>query len=208
MKKIGITTRFNDNNILMVKPEYIDYLKNNGLIPIILKYNDNNLDNLIKDCDGFVISGGDDLDPSLYGEENKSSITTLKEIDLLDRKIVNYCVENKKPLLGICRGMQAINVFLGGTLFQDIKNHKDRFHVVKGLDPLFEDEFMVNTYHHQAIKELAKGLKIIAIHEEDDIIEAIKHEFLPIIAIQWHPEQMATSVSSMALINKFKEYLG
>ena len=104
--------------------------------------------------------------------------------------------------------MQAINVFLGGTLFQDIKNHKDRFHVVKGLDPLFEDEFMVNTYHHQAIKELAKGLKIIAIHEEDDIIEAIKHEFLPIIAIQWHPEQMATSVSSMALINKFKEYLG
>ena len=205
--RIGITTRLNEENILAIKPEYIVYLEKNDMQPVILKYDDDNLDDLIKSCDGFIISGGDDLDPSFYGEENIASTTTLKEIDLLDKRIVDYCVEFKKPLLGICRGMQAINVFLGGTLFQDIKNHKDRFHIIKGLDPLFEDEFMVNTYHHQAIKDLAKGLKVIAIHEEDDIIEAVMHEKLPIIAIQWHPEQMADSASSKALINKLKEYL-
>jgi len=205
--RIGITTRLNEENILAIKPEYIEYLEKNGMQPVILKYDDDNLDDLIKSCDGFIISGGDDLDPSFYGETNIASTPTLKEIDLLDKKLVNYCVDNKLPLLGICRGMQAINIFLGGTLFQDIKNHIDRFHKIKGLDPLFEDEFMVNTYHHQAIKDLAKGLKVIAIHEEDGIIEAVMHEKLPIIAIQWHPEQMADSVSSKALINKFKEYL-
>lgn len=205
--RIGITTRLNEENILAIKPEYIEYLEKNDMQPVILKYDEDNLDDLIKSCDGFIISGGDDLDPSFYGEANIASTPTLKEIDLLDKRIVNYCVEFKRPLLGICRGMQAINVFLGGTLFQDIKNHKDRFHIVKGLDPLLEDEFMVNTYHHQAIKDLAKGLKVIAIHEEDGIIEAVMHEFLPIIAIQWHPEQMADSVSSKAIISKFKQYL-
>ena len=174
--RIGITTRLNEENMLAIKPEYIDYLEKNSLTPIILKYNDNNLDDLIKSCDGFIISGGDDLDPSFYGETNISCEITLKEIDLLDQRIVNYCVNNKMPLLGICRGMQAINVFLGGSLYQDIPNHKDTFHIIKGLDPLFEDEFRVNTYHHQAIKDLAKGLIVTAICESDGIIEAIKHE--------------------------------
>ena len=205
--RIGITTRLNEENILAVKPEYIDYLEKNSLAPIILKYNDNNLDDLIKSCDGFIISGGDDLDPSFYGEANISCETTLKEIDLLDQRIVNYCIDNKVPLLGICRGMQAINVFLGGSLYQDIPNHKDIIHNVKGLDPLFEDSFKINSMHHQAIKDLAKGLKVIAICVKDGTIEAVIHDNLPIIGCQWHPEQMADSISSKALINKFKEYL-
>lgn len=204
--RIGITTRLNEENILAVKPEYIKYLEDNGLMPVILKYDDKNIDKLIKSCDGFIISGGDDLDPSFYGEDNTNSTTTLKEIDLLDQKLVNYCVDNKLPLLGICRGMQAINVFLGGSLYQDIPNHKDIIHNVKGLDPLFEESFRINSIHHQAIKDLAKGLKVIALQEEDRIIEAVIHDNLPIIGCQWHPEQMASSFSSKALINKFKEY--
>ena len=205
--RIGITTRLNEENILAIKPEYIEYLEKNGMQPVILKYDDDNLDDLIKSCDGFIISGGDDLDPSFYGEANIASTPTLKEIDLLDKRIVNYCVEFKKPLLGICRGMQAINVFLGGSLYQDIPNHKDRFHEVVGMNPLFEDKFSINSMHHQAIKDLAKGLKVIAICAEDENIEAVMHEDLPIIGCQWHPEQMADSVSSKALINKFKQYL-
>ena len=208
MRRIGITTRLNDDNILDVKPEYISYLENNGLMPVILKYTDSNLDQLINSCDGFIISGGDDLDPAFYGETNTASTPTLKEIDLVDQKIVNYCVKTGKPLLGICRGMQAINVFLGGSLYQDIPNHKETFHEIKSLGLFSEENFIVNTFHHQAIKVLAKGLKVIAIHEPDGIIEAIIHESLPIIAIQWHPEQMADSTSSKDLINIFKKYLG
>ena len=206
--KVGITTRLNEENILTVKPEYINYLEENGLMPVILKYDDINLDKEIASCDGFIISGGDDLDPSFYGESNKKCLCTLKEIDLLDKRIVNYCANNKIPLLGICRGMQAINVFLGGSLYQDIPNHKDIIHNVKGLDGLFEDKFSINSIHHQAIKDLAKGLKVIAICEEDGIIEAVIHDNLPIVGCQWHPEQMASSFSSKAIINKFKEYIG
>ena len=205
--KIGITTRLNEENILAVKPEYIKYLEENKLSPVVLKYDDIYLDEKIASCDGFIISGGDDIDPSFYGESNKNCLCTLKEIDLLDKRIVEYCANNKIPLLGICRGMQAINVFLGGSLYQDIPNHKDRFHEVVGIDPLFEDKFSINSMHHQAIKDLAKGLKVIAICAEDENIEAVMHEDLPIIGCQWHPEQMASSFSSKALINKFKEYL-
>jgi len=75
--RIGITTRLNEENILAIKPEYIEYLEKNGMQPVILKYDDDNLDDLIKSCDGFIISGGDDLDPSFYGETNIASTPTL-----------------------------------------------------------------------------------------------------------------------------------
>ena len=209
MKKIGLTTRYNDSGELIVDEAYLNYLNEHELLPVILKWNDLEIDELISSCDGFIITGGLDIDPIFYGEDDDRSILTKSEIDFLDRKIVNYCKENAKPLFGICRGMQAINVFLGGSLYQDIPGHKDVNHLLIGLDKMFDERFEVNSNHHQAIKYLAKDLIPLAkSNDELEIIEAIRHKKLPLFGVQWHPEQMASSKESKLLMEEFIKMLG
>jgi putative glutamine amidotransferase len=126
------------------------------------------------------------------------------QIDRLDLDVIEIAQEKKIPIFGICRGLQIINVALGGSLIQDIpkdildhnisfKNKtKDRGHFVSivkesKLHSLFKEEIEVNSYHHQAIDRLADGLTICAV-SSDGIIEAIEGE--NILAVQWHPERM------------------
>lgn len=209
MKKIGVTTRYNDSGELCVKDQYLNYLNEHDLLPVILKWNDLNIDEVIDSCDGFIISGGLDIDPIFYGEDDQKSVLTKAEIDFLDRKIVNYCKDNKKPLLGICRGIQAINVFLGGSLYQDIPGHQGGMHVLRGDGKFFEERFETNTFHHQAIKYLAKGLVPLAYSTDElELIEAVKHEKLPIIGVQWHPELMPKAKESMLIMDEFIRLLG
>jgi len=109
-------------------------------------------------------------------------------------------------MMGVCRGIETINVALGGTLIQDIPSmvelsaHKQSLfpdkpaHYVKSAEgskmrELFGEEFIVNTHHHQAVKTCAPGFRATAVTDEG-VIEAIEHESLPIIATQWHPERM------------------
>ncbi len=107
----------------------------------------------------------------------------------------------KKPIMGICRGMQLINVALGGTLYQDIPTqlgyeHPHAAHEVVAregseLSRLFGRRFTVNSYHHQAVKKLGEGLIADAVFAEDErLVEAVHHETLPVAAYQWHPERM------------------
>lgn len=152
----------------------------------------------LKNPDGLILCGGDDISPEFYNEEN----TNCKKIDFFRDKYEFELLEKfiflKKPVLAICRGIQIVNVFFGGTLYQNIENHKnndgtDLFHQVTAkerfLKNLYGEDFLVNSCHHQAIKDLGKNLCVTAI-SPDNVIEGIVHKSLSIIGVQWHPERI------------------
>lgn len=153
--------------------------------------------------DGLFLSGGVDVTPALYGEEK---IPLCGEGDTkrdsLEYLLVDAFIKAQKPIIGICRGFQLLNVYFGGTLYQDIAaqtgldDHPyDCVHRVRTaegslLHTLFGEEFTVNSLHHQAVKTLGKDLVATAYSVSGNIIEAYEHKTLPIIAVQWHPERM------------------
>ena len=152
--------------------------------------------------DGLLLCGGDDLDPGYYGEENTACGVIDAARDQAEMALLKAYVEAGKPVMGICRGMQVINVFFGGTLYQHIKQvdthrqGKEPYCVhpvdtVEGglLHRLYGDRFVVNSYHHQAVRELGKGLRPLAY--AGPIVEAVEHEVLPVLAVQWHPEKLS-----------------
>ena len=171
---------------------------------------------LIHDCDGILVSGGADVHPNRYGEDYDSSRCEETDLyrDSLEFAVINYALQHKIPLLGICRGEQILNVYMGGSLYQDIptdvpqnvghrrKPIDSNFHRINILSHNFlydickVDSGMANSSHHQAIKKLGKGLEILA-RTNDSIPEAISwsdtdgKSFL--LAVQWHPEWLGKS---------------
>lgn len=152
--------------------------------------------------DGLLLCGGRDLDPSRYGEEVAGARNMDLERDASEWALLRAYIQAEKPIMGICRGHQLINVFFGGSLWQDIpegdlhvrKNDRDAAHpVVAAEDSIlygcYGKEFSVNSSHHQAIKKLGRDLRPTA-YWEGKYMEAIEHVSLPIFAVQWHPERM------------------
>lgn len=154
-----------------------------------------------KDCDGLLLPGGADIDPSLYGQENHGSRQIDRDEDLAQLRLLGDFIRAGKPVLGICKGHQVINVYFGGTLVQHMATaslHQplegDGVHdtfAVSGsvLERLYGAHFPTNSCHHQAIGCLGNGL-IPILFTADHAIEAMIHERLPILSLQWHPERM------------------
>lgn len=156
------------------------------------------------DFEGLLLPGGDDMNPARYGMENQGSEGIDDELDALQLQVLDCFVKAKKPIFGICRGFQVINVYFGGTLIQDIQspirhkrlNGEDQVHVTKTsreswLRPLYGDTFSVNSSHHQGVcGDIGQGLSAVQ-WSEDGIVEALQHETLPIRCVQWHPERMS-----------------
>ena len=158
-------------------------------------------------CDGLLVPGGIDVDPSLYHEEVSPLCGEYDtEYDLFQISAIQKTIAAGKPLFGICRGLQVINVAFGGTLYQDLdltgtdhlKHVQDEYrnvatHKVKikedsMLEMLLGEELTVNSFHHQVIHELGYGLKAVA-WAEDGLIEGIESDIYPnLLAVQWHPE--------------------
>ncbi len=208
---IGITPNIEDGK-LTLDSRYLDAIFLSGGVPIILPRSTKPdvIDKYLESCDGFVFSGGGDLDPAYYGEPPSDKLGRItEERDSYELELAKRVLETDKPVLGICRGTQVINVALGGTLYQDIPTEIDGaidhrqtdttvpythgISVLPGT-PLYEivggSYAMVNTFHHQAVKVLGDGLEIMA-RAEDGVIEALyspKRRFLYLI--QWHPERM------------------
>jgi putative glutamine amidotransferase len=202
-----------DQDMLMSTMDYSRAIEKSGGIPITIPLiNDvDYIDNIVDKCDGFLFAGGPDVSPINYGEYYQKGLGTINlardkfEIALLDKAL-----SKNKSILGICRGFQLINTFFEGTLYQDINNAKitDIEHVgLMGpkhgiahkvflnkecrIGQIFDkDEIMVNSFHHQCIKKLGKGL-IECGYADNDIIEAFEHEdYSFVVGVQWHPEMM------------------
>ena len=211
-KLIGLTPRIIVEGTVskqFVNDTYFNAVASMGFIPLMLPLDIEDIDTLLDLCDGFVVTGGEDITPSFFNQENKGSKECDIRLDLLDKKVVEYAYKSKKPMLGLCRGHQSINVFLGGDLIQDIgSSHQSVRHEVITFDNRyfnFPKEMNVNSYHHQVVDKLAPGLIEIAKSKEDGYNEAFIHESLPIISFQWHPEKVPTEESSKMIFNKFKE---
>lgn len=182
--KIGIAVRKNPTDYF-VHQAYLSMLKRSNF-----RYDFITLETDLSGFDGFLLPGGYDLDPSLYNEDNYASKHIDEEMDQLDFKIIEYAVKNKKPLLGICRGIQSINVYFGGSLKQDILNHMNENHFIK-----FNNQYMlVNSFHHQSIARLAPSLQVLGTSLDGEI-EIIKHQSLPIYGVQFHPELFNFDIS-------------
>lgn len=201
MKYIGITPRINRRKIndcffdfLSINTYYLDFIKVLGFCPLILPFDLHT--ELLQKCDGFLIIGGDDIDPKYYHENNQGSILENPLIDQIDFEIMDYAIHHNQFIIGICRGIQIINVYFGGNLIQDLADRNPLHHqnhlLTKVNDhPLlafFDDVMLVNSMHHQAIKEL--GDNLISLFQNDGIIEMIVHQKYPLVGVQWHPERM------------------
>ncbi|HET9179232.1 MAG TPA: gamma-glutamyl-gamma-aminobutyrate hydrolase family protein [Terriglobia bacterium] len=163
------------------------------------------------DFDGVLLAGGEDVDPELYGERVKyDSVKINRARDDFEIALLQKMLRSRLPILGICRGIQLINVQFGGTLYQDLKSetaleidHKQQgsrsatAHSVTVTEPdsvlhgFFTGMCRVNSLHHQAIRHLGRGLKVTA-HSEDELYEAVElaEEYPFFLAVQWHPEEM------------------
>ncbi|MGI6182139.1 MAG: gamma-glutamyl-gamma-aminobutyrate hydrolase family protein [Agathobaculum sp.] len=145
-------------------------------------------------CDALLLAGGGDLHPALYGQaqttESRISIDTTRDAE--EQALFEAFFRRRKPILGICRGIQALNVFLGGTLRQHISGHMHCCHAVscgESLQPLIGSAPKVNSYHHQTVDCIAPDLSAAAC-APDGTVEALIHVSAPILGVQWHPERM------------------
>ena len=211
--RIGLLAEINEEGYTGAKNSYSTAIEAAGGIPFILPYTENEetLADYAAAMDGFVFTGGADIDPKYYGEEIKEACGKIFPMrDTFEARMFEKIKDTKKPILAICRGMQVINVFLGGTLYQDINTEYETNLAHRQTAPRTEpwhdilvseetklsaligkSRMIGNSFHHQAVKSLAKGLTCTA-KAEDGIIEAYTADNYPYLAAyQWHPERLS-----------------
>jgi putative glutamine amidotransferase len=195
--------------------DYVEGVAVAGGVPVVLPPagNERAAEAVIQSLDGLLLSGGSDLDPHYYGEEPLPELgVTLPERDAFEMALVGLALRCGMPVFGICRGMQVLNVALGGTLYQDLPSQWERdllkhrqdtpkwqpTHEVRVRDGSYIAEVMgresvkVNSYHHQGIKDLAEGL-VVTGRSTDGVIEAVEAGDLSerwLLGVQWHAEAM------------------
>lgn len=155
----------------------------------------------LEQYDLLLLPGGGDITPAFFGQKNKGSRNIDTELDILQIQALDYFVRQKKPVLGICKGMQLINIYFGGSMIQDLPTaasheycKKDQYHsshILPGshLYQLYGSDVMINSAHHQGI-DLPGRLLEVTQTAEDGVIEGIEHRKLPILGVQWHPERL------------------
>lgn len=154
------------------------------------------------DYDGLILCGGNDINPSYYNEEINGSVNIDDTRDKAEFVLLNKFLKTGKPILGICRGFQLMNVAFGGTLIQHLEkvqaHRKDTppelvhfANAEKGsvFETLYGERFSVNSYHHQGLNKIGNGLRV-TMRSDDGLPEAFEHESAPYLGVQWHPERM------------------
>lgn len=224
---IGIMPLYDaDRNSIWMLPGYQTLIEENGAIPLILPLTTckETLLPFLTICDGFLFTGGQDVSPSLYGEEKRKVCGKQNDSrDEMESFFMREVLAMDKPLVAICRGFQLLNVLQGGTLYQDLPSEKPTNVVHQMHSPydktqhevllkeksllwklLNREKLGVNSYHHQGIKDLGKGIEVSAV-STDGLVEAIS---LPnatfVLGIQWHPEFFnASTPENRALMSAF-----
>ncbi|MCL5268826.1 MAG: gamma-glutamyl-gamma-aminobutyrate hydrolase family protein [Bacteroidetes bacterium] len=178
-------------------------------------------------CDALVLTGGADVTPELYGDWADETVHVDSERDGFEYRLLDASLKRQIPVLGICRGLQLLNVYFGGTLIIDLQKYyrrsheavsdtEDRYHGVQLADgsalksSIKQNEGTVNSAHHQAAERIGSGLRIAA-RADDGTVEAIEGEDdLPsrIISVQWHPERIQfDDPFSLGVLNLFSSYI-
>jgi len=218
---IGITCSYDWNKgYFRINRAYVTAIERAGGVPIILpSISPDNVREIVGIVDGVLLSGGVDIDPHLYGEKPIHKMGKIDpDRDLFEIELTKEVLRRELPLLAICRGIQVLNVAAGGTLYQDIESQvkgsiKHKWHTPSGLDapPSYpthivkikagsmlhkifgKQELRVNSFHHQAVKDVGKKF-IATAWAEDEVIEAIEYTGSSfILGVQWHPEWMMNS---------------
>lgn len=213
---IGITTSITVDKSperAYVNASYLRAVEAAGGIPVLLPphLSERGRRALWERVDGVLLTGGGDIDPARFNEPEYPALIDVSPLrDALEMEIVERALDDGVPLLAICRGLQVLNVALGGTLYQDLPTDKPgavshsqqepRDHATHAVKVMSEGtrlasivgmtELEVNSFHHQAIKRLADGLREVA-WAPDGVIEAVEMEgdgF--VVAVQWHPEDL------------------
>lgn len=203
---------------------YVEAVRRAGAIPVLIPPQPENAEQLMGELDGFLLAGGDDCDPAVYGEERHPTVDPMDvRRQANDLALAEAARKHEVPMLGICLGLQVMNIAAGGTLIQDINSQHDteirhasipedraRHDVIvekgtqlAGVLPALE--LNVNSSHHQAIRRVGQGLRVTAL-APDGIVEGVedpKHPFY--LGVQWHPEDMTGEKSGSALFTAFIE---
>lgn len=233
-KIIGVYTDSIDGKVGQTTA-YVHYLNQFGYVRL-LSVTDN-LENIENEIDMLVIPGGLDVDTTLY-EEAPSVMNTRTNpfYEYLDKILIPKFVQAKKPIVGICRGMQRLNVYFGGTLIQHISGHQQGsnrketnqlLYTFNNISQLYEHTYDINSLHHQTVGKLGDDLLVLGYshsfgdktshtfeiknnkpkHKNDKtflyegIIEIIKHEYLPIVGFQYHPEEFNCPLASNIILS-------
>lgn len=182
-----------------------------GGIPIILPNLSEALEHYLPILDGLLIIGGkSDVHPSLYGEPVEGAEELNLEKDEFELKLIQGALQKGVPIMGICRGMQMLNVYFGGSLHQHVENHYERERYNEPIHKLHINHsrilpngiHSVNSIHHQAVKIVGTGLVASAL-SEDGHIEMIEHLNHPVVGVQWHPECLPEDELSQTLFGWF-----
>ncbi|MCQ2118358.1 MAG: gamma-glutamyl-gamma-aminobutyrate hydrolase family protein [Bacteroidales bacterium] len=219
---IGISCGYNGST--NVGNTYIDAVINGGGIPVLLPVTDVEyvIAAAVAAVDGVVLTGGEDFDPQIYGEEELPECGGINGYrDTCDLLIAKYALKYKKPVLGICRGLQLMNIATGGTLYQDLPSQKGVHHrqevastipthgikVEKNsilYDLMGSEDLQVNTFHHQAVKDLGKDLRIIAM-STDGVVEGFQSTGRKpkVLCVQFHPECLSVENNSWYALFKW-----
>lgn len=169
-------------------------------------------------CESLIFPGGGDITPAFFGERDRGSRSIDTELDILQLQALEYGIQRRIPILGICKGMQLINVGLGGSIIQDLPCadcHRyldaDQYHEVHNLPGsflhhLYGEIMVVNSAHHQGLGKLGRGVQVVSRCPLDQCVEGICHKYLPVIGVQWHPERLdpaRTEARGTALLSYF-----
>lgn len=207
---------------------YVHAVESAGGLPILIPMLTDlrNLEDLLPRLDGILFSGGIDVQPSLYGEQERPEVDGVDpQLDAFEVAVANWALQEDIPILGVCRGMQLMNVILGGTLYQDISiqrsgslEHRRRdmprtaltHEILVQEGSLMESvlgtrRLWVNSLHHQAVKKPGKGVRISGRAEDGvaELLEVPSHRFL--LGIQGHPEEIYGQVDACS--NLFKAFV-
>ena len=221
---IGITASLKEDTEAFAPPlmgrfvradlDYVEGVTEAGGVPVVLPpvAGPQAARALLEGLDGLLLSGGSDLDPGYYGEKPLSQLdVTIPERDAFEMALLHLALRRRLPVFGICRGMQIMNVALGGTLYQDLFSRLGSYVLKHQQDTpkwqptheveVHEDSWVgriigacakVNSYHHQGIKDLA-GALIASARSSDGVVEAVESRDFSnswLVGVQWHPEKM------------------
>lgn len=227
-------TTFGPKTLSYLENDMAAYVAQPGVLPVLIpELPKAEKLAIVKEMDGLVLQGGSDLAPESYGEQPIGRWLGDRIRDEYELELMDLFLRDYKPVLGICRGFQLMNAYYGGTLFQDIETqrpdsikHRDAIeydrvhHGVRFVEGSFMQQMyaeaenpMVNSVHHQAVKDLGKGLVAQAYCKEDGILEAFIHESAEpgkIFGVQWHPEFFHTMgdklIDPLKIINTFLSF--